>query len=202
MSRTPLLCSACEPGRHPPRPSSGFSRQAPGRGWGPRLGACRQRGRLSGHVGAGSAGSYLLLGFAAGLVDRVLVLFGGLARVLLLLVVFGRLRVGKDGTVSAAAGSREGSPPPQALRRVLPPSGSRSRHPAGPPAPPSPAVQPGWRCPAHHAAAAPPRCRPRKEAAGARRGEAPCSRAASGARRDATSGSGRPAPWRSSAFTW
>lgn len=136
MSRTPLLFSACEPGRHPPRPSSGFSRQAPGRGWGPRLGACRQRGRLSGHVGAGSAGSYLLLGFATGLVDRVLVLFGGLARVLLLLVVFGRLRVGKDGTVSAAAGSREGFPPPPgtpqgppALREPLPPPGGSARPP-------------------------------------------------------------------------
>lgn len=109
---------------------------------------------------------------------------------------------GRMGRSAQRRGAGRDSPPPQALRRVLPPSGSRSRHPAGPPAPPSPAVQPGWRCPAHHAAAAPPRCRPRKEAAGARRGEAPCSRAASGARRDATSGSGRPAPWRSSAFTW
>lgn len=44
------------------------------------------------------ADSHLLLGFAAGFVDRVLVLLGGLARVLLLLVVFGRLREGeKDG---------------------------------------------------------------------------------------------------------
>lgn len=46
----------------------------------------------------GPAASHLLLGFAAGLVDRVLVLLGGFARILLLLVVFGRLREGeKDG---------------------------------------------------------------------------------------------------------
>lgn len=72
----------------------------------------RSRGRATPHTrqARGSlralspAGSHLLLGFAAGLVDRVLVLLGGLARVLLLLVVFGRLREGeKDVGVSGEA---------------------------------------------------------------------------------------------------
>uniref|UniRef100_A0A8C3C1S7 Trafficking protein particle complex subunit 4 n=2 Tax=Neognathae TaxID=8825 RepID=A0A8C3C1S7_CAIMO len=48
------------------------------------------------------SGPHLLLGLAAGLVDGILVLFGGLARVLLLLVILGRLREGSGGgTVSS-----------------------------------------------------------------------------------------------------
>lgn len=102
------------------------------------------------------SGSHLLLGFTAGLVDRVLVLFGGLARVLLLLVVFGRLRgeggEGERRMGRSAAGSGEGPP---ALRDPLPPSTLSST--PGDTVPPARA-----RRGAHHAAAAaaPPRCRP------------------------------------------
>lgn len=184
-----------------PSPPPRFSRQAPGEPRA-RLGPCRQGGRL-GRRGAGFTSSYLLLGFTAGLVDRVLVLFGGLARILLLLVVFGRLRgCGKrDGTVSGGEGGHPLPPPPgpglSAGPAGRPPSGTLGGSPRTPSAP-APSR-------AHHAAAAaaaPPRCRPRKEAPGARRGETPWSRAASGARRDAASGAGRAAPWRSSASMW
>uniref|UniRef100_A0A8C9EP00 Trafficking protein particle complex subunit 4 n=1 Tax=Pavo cristatus TaxID=9049 RepID=A0A8C9EP00_PAVCR len=96
---SPTRTAAPTSRRHSSPPSQGPARAACGEG--PRLRSPR-------------AGSHLFLGLAARLVDRILVLLGGLARVLLLLIVFGRLRdERRDGTMRKGGSAQLLAPTPR-----------------------------------------------------------------------------------------
>lgn len=135
-------------------------------------------------------GSYLLLGLAAGLVHRVLVLLGGLARILLLLVVFRWLR---GGGTEGRGGERPPGPSPT----------SPGPSPASPSAP-----QPLLRLPRPPEAAQPPgptmaRLLPKMSAEkGSARRAAWGSPVLRGAASGVTPLPARRRPWRSSASTW